>query len=91
MCYNKAVAVPKFIVSAFAHSVSQDSIVHAIVNSLYHDDDYQPGSDPIKELFLGPDVNGNLIEVFANYDEIHQRFVIFHAMKMRTLFYDLLD
>lgn len=55
------------------------------------DDDCQPGSDPIKELFLGPDVNGNLIEVFANYDETHQRFVIFHAMKMRTLFYDLLD
>lgn len=91
MCYNKAVRAPKCIDSAFEHKVTEASILHVIRNALYHDDDYQPGSDPIKELFLGPDVNGNLIEVFANYDETHQRFVIFHAMKMRTLFYDLLD
>ena len=38
-----------------------------------------------------PDEKDKNREAFVNYDETHHRFVIFHAMKMRTLFYELLD
>ena len=52
--------------------------------------DLEADSDPPKVLAIGPDRAGNLLEViwleFADDAEL-----VIHAMRLRTLFYDLLS
>ncbi len=82
---------PKFVTTAFEHDVTKESINSAIDNAVFHDDDFEPGSDPVKELYLGFDVHGNMIEVMANYDELRKQLIVFHAMKARTKYLNLLS
>ena len=76
---------PKWIVTAFDHKVTKASIRQVLKSPDFHDDDFD-SREPAKELFLGPDTNGNLIEVLVNYDEVEGRYVVFHAMKMTKQF-----
>ena len=74
--------------SARRHGVTDHEIRHATDHPLVVVD-LDPDGDPPKQLVIGPDPAGNLLEVIvlALADE---RLLAIHAMPLRPTFYDLL-
>ena len=79
-------AIIEYTKSAFKHGITEEDIHHAILNPVY--DEIQDSGDN-KHLLLGFDHNMNLLEIA--YDIIdEQTFKVFHAMKCRNSYYELL-
>jgi len=79
-------AVIEYTKSAFKHNISEADIQHAILNPIY--DEIQDSGDD-KHLLLGFDRSMNLLEIA--YNVIDERtFKVFHAMKCRNLYLELL-
>ena len=76
----------EIIPSALKHGISRDAIEHAVECSLAVD---EIGEDPLRFLVLGPDLNGNLLELVI-VDDAHGPRVI-HAMSMREHYKSLLQ
>lgn len=68
--------------------MADSSIEHAIANCVVVVS-LDPDGDPPRVLAIGPDFDGNLLEViWLEFDEDVQ--VVIHAMALRPVFYDLL-
>jgi uncharacterized protein YpmB len=79
-------AVIVYAKSAFKHGISEADIRHAVLHAVY--DEIQDSGDD-KHLLLGFDRNMNILEIAYNsIDE--QTFKVFHAMKCRNSYYELL-
>jgi hypothetical protein len=76
----------EIIESARKHGVSDDSIRHALEHALVSE---PAGEDPERQLFVGPDAAGNLLEVVAVV-RTDQSLVVVHAMAMRPKYRRLL-
>ena len=76
----------EFNEAAFRHGVSRDDIRYAIINFLY-DDVFE--ETPDKHLLLGFDGKSNLLEILYNIIDEY-RINVFHAMKCRSKFYQLI-
>ena len=72
--------------SAFKHNVNEADIQHAILNPVY---DEMQDSDNDKHLLLGFDRNMNLLEIAYNIID-ERKFKVFHAMKCRNSYHELL-
>jgi hypothetical protein len=74
--------------SAFKHDYDEGAIVHAVEQALVVVD-LDPDADPPRVLAIGPDPNGNLLEIIwlelADGVEL-----VIHAMQLRAVFHDLL-
>jgi hypothetical protein len=79
-------AVIEYARSAFKHGISEIDIQHAILNPVY-DEIQDSGED--KHLLLGFDRSMNLLEI-AYHIKNEQTFKVFHAMKCRNSYYELL-
>jgi len=79
-------AIIEFTKSAFKHGINEADIQHAILNPVY--DEVQDSGDD-KHLLLGFDRNMNLLEIAYNVID-EQTFKVFHAMKCRNSYYELL-
>ena len=79
-------AIIEYTKSAFKHDISEADIQHAILHPIY--DEIQD-SDDNKHLLLGFDRNINLLEIAYNIID-EQTFKVFHAMKCRDSYYELL-
>ena len=79
-------AIIEYAKSAFKHGISEEDICHAVLHPVY--DEIQDSGDD-KHLLLGFDRHMNLLEIA--YDVIdEQTFKVFHAMKCRNSYYELL-
>jgi hypothetical protein len=79
-------AVIEYTKSAFKHGINEEDIRHAILHPVY--DEIQDSGDD-KHLLLGFDHSMNLLEIaYHTIDE--QRFKVFHAMKCRNSYYELI-
>jgi hypothetical protein len=76
----------EFTQSAFKHGISEADIRHALLNPVY---DEMQDLDDDKHLLLGFDRNMNMLEIVYNIID-EQTFKVFHAMKCRNSYYDLL-
>ena len=76
----------EFNASALRHGTSKEDIRHAIINFLY-DDVFD--EIPDKHLLLGFDEKGNLLEILYNIIDEYS-INVFHAMKCRSKFYQLI-
>jgi hypothetical protein len=77
----------EFNPSAFRHGVSEADIRHALAVARY--DSPAEGEDN-KNLCIGFDTNGNLLEVL--YNEVGSKGIyVFHAMKCRKIFFHLIN
>ena len=76
----------EIIPSALKHGVSLDDIDHAVECSLAVD---EIGEDPLRFLVLGPDLNGNLLELVIVDDARGPRVI--QAMRMREQYKSLLQ
>jgi len=79
----------KFKSSAFSHKISEANIRHAFLNPYYDgpiEDDKLKNNRYIR---LGFDKGGNLLEIL--YNEYDDHVCIFHAMKCRSIFFNLLE
>lgn len=74
--------------SARRHGVSDDAIRHAADHAIVVVD-LEPDGDPPKQLAIGPDHAGNLLEVIVLV-LADERLLAVHAMSLRPAFYDLL-
>lgn len=74
--------------SARRHGVKDADIRHATESPLVVVD-LDPETDPPKQLAIGPDRAGNLIEVIMLVLE-EDRLLAIHAMSLRPAFHDLL-
>jgi hypothetical protein len=74
--------------SARRHGVTDADIRHATGHPLVVID-LDPDSDPPKELAIGPDQAGNLLEVIILV-LADDRLLAIHAMPLRSTFHDLL-
>ena len=79
-------AFTEYTKSAFKHGISEEDIRHAILHPVY--DEIQDFGDD-KHLLLGFDRSMNLLEIAYNIIDEH-KFVVFHAMKCRNSYYELL-
>ena len=79
-------AVIEYSESAFKHDISEEDIRHAILHPIY--DEIQDLGDD-KHLLLGFDSKMNLLEIAYNIIGEY-KFKVFHAMKCRSFYYDLL-
>ena len=79
-------AIIEYASSAFKHDINEKDIQHAILNPIY--DEMQDSGDD-KHLLLGFDRNMNLLEIAYNIID-DQRFKVFHAMKCRNSYHELL-
>ena len=79
-------AIVEYTKSAFKHDMSEEDIHHAIIHPVY--DDIQDSGDD-KHLLLGFDRSMNLLEIAYNIVD-EQTFKVFHAMKCRSTYYELL-
>jgi len=79
-------AIIEYTKSAFKHGITEEDIRHAILNPVY--DEIQDLGDN-KHLLLGFDHNMNLLEIAYNIID-EQTFKVFHAMKCRNSYYELL-
>jgi len=79
-------AVIEYAKSAFKHGISEEAIRHAILNPVY--DEIQDESDD-KHLLMGFDSSMNLLEIAYNVID-EKTFKVFHAMKCRNSYYELL-
>jgi len=73
--------------SAFEHSITEARILQAFDNPRYDG----PIEDESNNRFirLGFDDSGNLLEMM--YNEYKDHICIFHAMKCRSIFFDLIE
>ena len=79
-------AIIEYTQSAFKHGIKEEDIRHAILHPVY--DEIQDSCDD-KHLLLGFDCSLNLLEIaYHVIDE--QKFKVFHAMKCRNSYYELL-
>ena len=76
----------EFTISAFKHKISREDIRHALLHPVY--DEIQDSGDD-KHLLLGFDSSMNLLEIVYNMID-ERRFKVFHAMKCRNSYYELL-
>jgi hypothetical protein len=74
--------------SAGKHGVPESDVLHAIEHEIVSVD-LEPEADPPKILVIGPDPNGNLLEVIVLV-LADDRLIAIHAMKLRRQFYELL-
>lgn len=74
--------------SARRHGVSDAAIRHATDHPLVVID-LEPDGDPPKELAIGPDQAGNMLEVIVLV-LAEERLLAIHAMPLRPSFFDLL-
>ena len=74
--------------SSFKHGFTYEDIEHAVMHALYRDDDAYK-NDPPMVLILGPDSAANILEIFGELDA--GDLMIFHVMKARPQFLDLLS
>ena len=74
--------------SARRHGVSDAAIRHALGHPIVVVD-LDPDSDPPKQLAIGPDNSGNLLEVIV-LPLADDRLLAIHAMPLRPILYDLL-
>lgn len=74
--------------SARRHGVSEAAIRHATDHPLVVID-LEPDGDPPKELAIGPDQAGNMLEVIVLV-LAEERLLAIHAMPLRPSFFDLL-
>ena len=72
--------------SAFKHDIKEEDIRHAMLHPAY--DAIQDSGDD-KHLLLGFDRSLNLLEIAYNIID-EQKFKVFHAMKCRNSYYELL-
>jgi len=78
--------VVEFTRSAFKHRIRREDICHAILHPLY---DEMQDSGGEAHLLLGFDRSLNLLEIaYEAIDE--RRFLVFHAMRCRNFYYELL-
>jgi hypothetical protein len=70
------------------HGISDADIRHATDHPLVVVD-LEPDGDPPKQLTIGPDQAGNLLEVIVLV-LVDDRLLAIHAMPLRSTFYDLL-
>lgn len=68
--------------------VSDADILHAVEHALVVVD-VDPEADPPKVLVIGPDLSGNLLELFV-LELADDRLLTIHAMPLRRSFHDLL-
>lgn len=74
--------------SARKHGVSDDAIAHAVDHALVVVD-LEPDADPPRVLAIGPDDDGNLLEII--WLEFPDRTpIVIHAMPLRRALYHLL-
>jgi hypothetical protein len=79
-------AIIEYTKSAYKHGISEEDIRHAMLHPVY--DEIQDSNDD-KHLLLGFDRSMNLLEIaYHIIDE--QRFKVFHAMKCRNSYLELL-
>jgi hypothetical protein len=76
----------EFKQSAFRHGVNETEIRHAFTNPRYDGPIEGSGNRYIR---LGFDTNGNLLEMF--YNEYDTHVCIFHCMRCRSIFFNLLE
>ena len=76
-----------FVPSAFKHDVSEENIRWVLLN--YIADGLIEEDDETKYLSVGFDKSGKLLEIMYNYID-EQTVKVFHAMKCRKQFYELL-
>lgn len=74
--------------SARRHGVSDNDVLHAANHALVVVD-LDPDGDPPKQLAIGPDSAGNLLEVIVLL-LADERLLAIHAMPLRPMFHDLL-
>ncbi len=74
--------------SARRHGIDDADIRHACEHALVVVD-LEPDADPPKELAIGPDRAGNVLEVIM-LELAGDRLLAIHAMPLRRAFYDLL-
>jgi hypothetical protein len=73
--------------AALKHGCTRENISHAVDMALYWDVlDY--GADPPKQLIIGPDSAGNLLELIGG--ELNDDLWIWHAMPCRPHYLDVL-
>ena len=88
MYYNNDVSDLGINSSARRHGVADEDIHHAIAHALYTDEiDPEP---PVRQLHLGGDTAGNMLEVVTlHFDD--GGVLAIHAMKMRKQYQRLLE
>ena len=74
--------------SARRHGVSDADILHAVDHPVVVVD-VDPDADPPKVLVIGPDISGNLLELFV-LELADDRLLTIHAMPLRRSFHGLL-
>ena len=74
--------------AARKHGIDDEVIVHAVEHAIVAVD-LEPESDPPRVLAIGPDAAGNLLEIIW-LAFIERPPIVIHAMRLRTLFYELL-
>ena len=72
--------------STFKHGIKEEDIRHAMLHPVY--DETQDSGDG-KHLLLGFDRSLSLLEIAYNIID-EQKFKVFHAMKCRNSYYELL-
>jgi hypothetical protein len=77
-----------FTQSAFKHGVTEVDIRHAFTNPRY-DGPIEETNESNRYIRLGFDTSGNLLEIL--YNEYDDHVCIFHAMKCRSIFFNLLE
>jgi hypothetical protein len=78
----------RFKQSAFRHGVSEAEIRHAFTNPRY-DGPIEGTGISNRYIRLGFDTHGNLLEML--YNEYDTHICIFHAMRCRSIFFNLLE
>lgn len=73
--------------SARKHGISEAAIRHALNNAISVFD-LEPDTDPPKGLAIGPDADGNLLEII--WLELDEVTLVIHAMPLRPQFHELL-
>jgi len=79
----------EFKASAFSHKISESNIRHAFMNPYYDGPIEDAGTANNRYIRIGFDKNGNLLEIL--YNEFEDHVCIFHAMKCRSIFFNLLE
>ena len=74
---------------ALKHGVTGEAIVHATTNPLVVDHDFA-GKDSPKVLVIGPDAAGNILELLGVFGS-DDLFVVFHAMRARRQYLEMLE
>lgn len=86
--YNNPMSVI-IVASARKHGVTDADINNAIDNSILDTYEIPPDFDPPRFLIIGPNLEGVLLELIG-LESDQGDDVIFHAMKLRPIFNDLL-